>query len=168
MDFKVAGTTKGITAIQVDIKVDGLTPNIIKQAFAEVPRRRATAFWTRSCSRLSREPREDVSDWAPKMIHHAHQPGQDPRGYRQGRFCNPEASLLSPAQRSTSRTTAPYTIAAVKATDADKAKKMIEAIVKEPEPGEIYYGKVVRLMNFGAFVRPAAGQGRHGSHLQDG
>ena len=44
------------------------------------------------------------------------------------------------------------TIAAVKATDADKAKKMIEAIVKEPEPGEIYYGKVVRLMNFGAFV----------------
>ena len=51
-----------------------------------------------------------------------------------------------------------YVIAAVKATDADKAKKMIEAIVKEPEPGEIYYGKVVRLMNFGAFVEIAPGK----------
>ena len=50
------------------------------------------------------------------------------------------------------------TIAAVKATDADKAKKMIEAIVKEPEPGEIYYGKVVRLMNFGAFVNLLPGK----------
>ena len=50
------------------------------------------------------------------------------------------------------------TIAAVKATDADKARKMIEAIVKEPEPGEIYYGKVVRLMNFGAFVNLLPGK----------
>ena len=96
--------------------------------------------------------------------HHAHQPGQDPRGYRQGGSVIQNIVAESGAKVDI-EDDGTVTIAAVKATDADKAKKMIEAIVKEPEPGEIYYGKVVRLMNFGAFVN-LPGQGRHGSHLK--
>ena len=66
MDFKVAGTKKGITAIQVDIKVDGLTPNIIKQAF-EKCRVARYGILDEIMLKAIPQPREDVSDWAPKM-----------------------------------------------------------------------------------------------------
>ena len=129
MDFKVAGTKKGITAIQVDIKVDGLIP----------------------------QPREDVSDWAPKMPTMHINPDKIREVIGKGGSVIQNIVAESGAKVDI-EDDGTVTIAAVKATDADKAKKMIEAIVKEPEPGEIYYGKVVRLMNFGAFVNLLPGK----------
>ncbi len=115
------------------------------------------AFWTRSCSKAIPQPREGRFRLGTEDDHHAHQSGEDSRGYRQGRFCNQNIVAESGAKVDI-EDDGTVTIAAVKATDADKAKKMIEAIVKEPEPGEIYYGKVVRLMNFGAFVNLLPGK----------
>ena len=156
MDFKVAGTKKGITAIQVDIKVDGLTPNIIKQAF-EKCRVARYGILDEIMLKAIPQPREDVSDWAPKMTTMHINPDKIREVIGKGGSVIQNIVAESGAKVDI-EDDGTVTIAAVKATDADKAKKMIEAIVKEPEPGEIYYGKVVRLMNFGAFVNLLPGK----------
>ena len=156
MDFKVAGTKKGITAIQVDIKVDGLTPNIIKQAF-EKCRVARYGILDEIMLKAIPEPREDVSDWAPKMTTMHINPDKIREVIGKGGSVIQNIVAESGAKVDI-EDDGTVTIAAVKATDADKARKMIEAIVKEPEPGEIYYGKVVRLMNFGAFVNLLPGK----------
>ena len=156
MDFKVAGTKKGITAIQVDIKVDGLTPNIIKQAF-EKCRVARYGILDEIMLKAIPEPRADVSDWAPKMTTMHINPDKIREVIGKGGSVIQNIVAESGAKVDI-EDDGTVTIAAVKATDADKAKKMIEAIVKEPEPGEIYYGKVVRLMNFGAFVNLLPGK----------
>lgn len=156
MDFKVAGTKKGITAIQVDIKVDGLTPNIIKQAF-EKCRVARYGILDEIMLKAIPQPREDVSDWAPKMTTMHINPDMIREVIGKGGSVIQNIVAESGAKVDI-EDDGTVTIAAVKATDADKAKKMIEAIVKEPEPGEIYYGKVVRLMNFGAFVNLLPGK----------
>lgn len=156
MDFKVAGTKKGITAIQVDIKVDGLTPNIIKQAF-EKCRVARYGILDEIMLKAIPESRADVSDWAPKMTTMHINPDKIREVIGKGGSVIQNIVAESGAKVDI-EDDGTVTIAAVKATDADKAKKMIEAIVKEPEPGEIYYGKVVRLMNFGAFVNLLPGK----------
>ena len=156
MDFKVAGTKKGITAIQVDIKVDGLTPNIIKQAF-EKCRVARYGILDEIMLKAIPQPREDVSDWAPKMTTMHINPDKIREVIGKGGSVIQNIVAESGAKVDI-EDDGTVTIAAVKATDADKARKMIEAIVKEPEPGEIYYGKVVRLMNFGAFVNLLPGK----------
>ncbi|MFR0880880.1 MAG: polyribonucleotide nucleotidyltransferase [Oscillospiraceae bacterium] len=156
MDFKVGGTHKGITAIQVDIKVDGLTPNIIKQAF-EKCRVARYGILDEIMLKAIPQPREDVSDWAPKMTTMHINPDKIREVIGKGGSVIQNIVAESGAKVDI-EDDGTVTIAAVKATDADKAKKMIEAIVKEPEPGEIYYGKVVRLMNFGAFVNLLPGK----------
>ena len=156
MDFKVAGTKKGITAIQVDIKVDGLTPNIIKQAF-EKCRVARYGILDEIMLKAIPEPRADVSDWAPKMTTMHINPDKIREVIGKGGSVIQNIVAESGAKVDI-EDDGTVTIAAVKATDADKARKMIEAIVKEPEPGEIYYGKVVRLMNFGAFVNLLPGK----------
>ena len=156
MDFKVAGTKKGITAIQVDIKVDGLTPNIIKQAF-EKCRVARYGILDEIMLKAIPQPREDVSDWAPKMTTMHINPDKIREVIGKGGSVIQNIVAESGAKVDI-EDDGTVTIAAVKATDADKAKKMIEAIVKEPEPGEIDYGKVVRLMNFGAFVNLLPGK----------
>lgn len=150
MDFKVAGSKKGITAIQVDIKVDGLTPNIIKQAF-EKCRVARYAILDEIMLKAIPAPRADVSDWAPKMTTMKIHPDKIREVIGKGGSVIQKIVAESGAQVDISDDGV-ITIAAVKASDAEVAKQMIEAIVKEPEAGEIYYGKVVRLMNFGAFV----------------
>ena len=156
MDFKVAGTKKGITAIQVDIKVDGLTPNIIKQAF-EKCRVARYGILDEIMLKAIPAPRADVSEWAPKMTTMHIHPDKIREVIGKGGSVIQNIVAESGAKVDI-EDDGTVTIAAVKASDADKAKKMIEAIVKEPEPGEIYYGKVVRLMNFGAFVNLLPGK----------
>lgn len=150
MDFKVAGTKKGITAIQVDIKVDGLTPNIIKEAFRKCKVARYEILDEVMLKAIDK-PRPDVSDWAPKMTTMQIDPDKIREVIGKGGSVIQKIVAESGAQIDISDEGV-ITIAAVKASDANMAKQMIEAIVKEPEVGEIYYGKVVRLMNFGAFV----------------
>lgn len=150
MDFKVAGTKKGITAIQVDIKVDGLTPNIIKEAFRKCKVARYEILDEVMLKAIDK-PRADVSDWAPKMTTMQIDPDKIREVIGKGGSVIQKIVAESGAQIDISDEGV-ITIAAVKASDANVAKQMIEVIVKEPEVGEIYYGKVVRLMNFGAFV----------------
>ena len=90
MDFKVGGTHKGITAIQMDLKVHGLTPAIIKEAL-EKTYKAGCIFWTRSCSRRSLPSRGAVQICA-QDAEHQDRCGQDPRGHRQGRLGYPEDS----------------------------------------------------------------------------
>ena len=156
MDFKVAGTKKGITAIQVDMKVDGLSPNIIKQAF-EKCRVARYGILDEVMLKAIAEPRADVSDWAPKMTTMHIHPDKIREVIGKGGSVIQNIVAESGAKVDINDD-GTVTIAAIKATDADKAKKMIEAIVKVPEAGEIYYGKVVRLMNFGAFVNLLPGK----------
>lgn len=150
MDFKVAGTKKGITAIQVDIKVDGLTPNIIKEAFRKC-RDARYGILDEVMLKAIEAPRADVSEWAPKMTTMKIHPDKIREVIGKGGSVIQNIVAESGAQIDINDDGV-ITIAAIRSTDADKAKSMIEAIVKEPEVGEIYYGKVVRLMNFGAFV----------------
>ena len=154
MDFKVAGTKKGITAIQVDIKVDGLTPNIIKEAFRKC-RVARYGILDEIMLKAIDKPRGDVSAWAPKMITMQIHPDKIREVIGKGGSVIQNIVAESGAQVDINDDGV-ITIAAVKASDGEKAKAMIEAIVKEPEVGEIYYGKVVRLMNFGAFVNLTA------------
>lgn len=150
MDFKVAGTKKGITAIQVDIKVDGLTPSIIKEAFRKCKVARYQILDEFMLKAIAK-PREDVSDWAPKMTTISIHPDKIRDVIGKGGSVIQKIVAESGAQIDISDEGV-ITIAAIKASDANRAKSMIEEIVKEPEVGDVYYGKVVRLMNFGAFV----------------
>ena len=150
MDFKVAGTHKGITAIQVDIKVDGLTPNIIKEAFRKC-RIARLGILDEIMLKAIPQPRGDVSEWAPKMTTMQIDPDKIREVIGKGGSVIQNIVAESGAKVDINDDGV-ITIAAVHASEAEVAKKMIEAIVKVPEVGEIYYGKVVRLMNFGAFV----------------
>ncbi len=154
MDFKVAGTKKGITAIQVDIKVDGLSPAVIKEAFRKCQVARM-GILDEIMLKAIEQPREDVSAWAPKMITMQIHPDKIREVIGKGGSVIQKIVAESGAQVDINDDGV-ITIAAVKASDGELAKSMIEAIVKEPEVGEIYYGKVVRLMNFGAFVNLTA------------
>lgn len=154
MDFKVAGTKKGITAIQVDIKVDGLSPAVIKEAFRKCRVARLGILDEIMLKAIDR-PRDDVSAWAPKMITMQIHPDKIREVIGKGGNVIQKIVAESGAQVDINDDGV-ITIAAVRASDGEAAKSMIEAIVKEPEVGEIYYGKVVRLMNFGAFVNLTA------------
>ncbi len=156
MDFKVAGTKKGITAIQVDIKVDGLTPNIIKQAF-EKCRAARYGILDEIMLKAIPAPRPQVSEWAPKMTTMHINPDKIREVIGKGGSVIQNIVAESGAKVDIDDD-GTITIAAIKSADAEKAQKMIESIVKEPEPGEIYYGRVVRLMNFGAFVNLLPGK----------
>lgn len=90
MDFKIAGTHDGITAIQMDLKIDGLTPEIIKAAFAKTHKARDYILDEVMLKAIP-EPRKTVGKYAPKMIHTKVPVDKISRGYRQGRQGYPEA-----------------------------------------------------------------------------
>ncbi len=136
--------------------MDGLTPNIIKQAF-EKCRVARYGILDEIMLKAIDKPRADVSDWAPKMTTMHIHPDKIREVIGKGGSVIQNIVAESGAKVDI-EDDGTVTIAAVKAADAEKARKMIEAIVKEPEPGEIYYGKVVRLMNFGAFVNLLPGK----------
>lgn len=149
MDFKVAGTRDGITAIQMDIKVHGIDKNILTDALNKA--RTGRFFILDKMLECIDKPREEVSKYAPKIIQMTINPEKirDVIGTG-GKVINKiieETGVKIDIEDDGS-----VTIAAENVDSAYKAKKIIESIVKEIEVGEILLGKVVRLTAFGAFV----------------
>ena len=156
MDFKVAGTKNGITAIQVDIKIDGLTEQIIKEAFE---RTRVARMYILNEVMLKAipAPRAEISKYAPKIITMKIDVDKikDVIGSG-GKTINKiieETGVKIDIEEDGS-----VFIAGQDVDSAYKAKEMIESITMELEVGKTYFGKVVRIMNFGAFVEVAPGK----------
>ena len=150
MDFKVAGTKKGITAIQMDLKVDGLTPAIIKQALEQTRNARFYILDEVMLKAIS-EPRADISKYAPKIINLTI-PVDKIREVIGSGGKTIQGIIAETGAKIDIEDDGSVFIAAVDSEGGEKAKKMIEDIVKDPEVGEIYEGKVVKIMDFGAFV----------------
>ena len=156
MDFKVAGTKKGITSIQMDLKIDGLTPEIIKNAFETTKKGRFYIIDEYILKALP-EPREDVSKYAPKMITTKIDPDKIREVIGSGgkviqKICADTNCKIDIEDDGS------IFIAAVNKEDGYRALAIIEAIAKDPEPGTIFLGTVTRLMTFGAFVEIAPGK----------
>ena len=156
MDFKVAGTKKGITSIQMDLKIDGLTPEIIKRALETTHKGRNYIIDNIILPCIS-APRDDVSKYAPKMLSTKIDPDKIRDVIGSGgkviqKICADTECKIDIDDDGS------IFIASVNKDNAYKALKIIDAIVKDPEPGEIFYGTVTRIMNFGAFVEIAPGK----------
>ena len=156
MDFKVAGTKKGITAIQMDLKNDGLTMEIIKNALDITYDARCEILDQIMLPCIS-EPRKEVSQYAPKMIIMHINPDNIRDVIGKG------GSVIQKIVADTGAKIdidddGTIHIAAADASACDAAKKCIDDIVFVPEIGKLYYGRVVRLMTFGAFVELAPGK----------
>ena len=156
MDFEVAGTKKGITAIQMDLKNDGLTMAIIKNAL-EITYDARVQILDQIMLPCISEPRAEVSQYAPKMITmHI-----DPERIRE--VIGKGGSVIQKIVADTGAKVdidddGTIHIASANAAACDAAKKCIDDIVFVPEVGKLYYGRVVRLMQFGAFVEIAPGK----------
>ncbi len=156
MDFKVAGTKKGITAIQMDLKVHGLTPEIIKEAFAKTHAARDYILDEVMLPVIS-EPRKELSKFAPKMY---------------TLTINPEkiGDVIGKGGKVIQEIQADYDVKInieedgrvfISGVDADKcegAVNIVKLIATDPEVGSFYNGIVTRIMNFGAFVEIAPGK----------
>ena len=156
MDFKVAGTKKGITAIQMDLKIDGLTPEIIKRAF-EQTREGRMYILDEVMLKAIPEPREDVSKYAPKMISTKIDPDKIREVIGSGgkviqKICADTGAKIDIEDDGS------VFIAAVDREGGKKALAIINAIVNDPEVGTEFVGKVTRLMAFGCFVEYAPGK----------
>ena len=150
MDFKVGGTEKGITAIQVDIKCDGLTYEIIQEAFEKTAKARKYILDDIMAPVLS-EPRKEVSKYAPRIVTTKINVDKikdviGPGGKMINKIIEETGVKIDIEEDGQ---------VFIYSTDNDKAEQaleMVEGIAKDVEVGEIYYGEVVRIMNFGAFV----------------
>ena len=156
MDFKVGGTKKGITAIQMDLKNDGLTMEIIKEALDITYDARCEILDQIMLPCIS-EPRKEVSKYAPKMVIMHINPDNIRDVIGKG------GSVIQKIVADTGAKIdidddGTIHIAAADASACDAAKKCIDDIVFVPEIGKLYYGRVVRLMTFGAFVELAPGK----------
>ena len=156
MDFKVAGTKKGITAIQMDLKNDGLTHEIIKEAL-DITRDARYAILDEIMLPVIAEPRPEVAETAPKMIKMKIDVDKIREVIGSGGKVIQKITADSGAKIDIEDDGTIY-IAGVDKASCDAAKKMIETIVFVPEVGQLYYGKVVRILQFGAFVELAPGK----------
>ena len=156
MDFKVAGTKKGITAIQMDLKVHGLTAEIIKEAFAKTHKARDYILDEIMIPCIA-EPRAELSKYAPKMLSTKIDPEKigDVIG-KQGKViqkiqadCEVKIDIEEDGR---------VFISGIDIDNAKRALSIVELIAKDPEIGAIYNGVVTRLMSFGAFVEIAPGK----------
>lgn len=156
MDFKVAGTHKGITAIQMDIKIDGLTPEIIREALDTTEKARLYILDEVMLKAIP-APREEVSPYAPKMI--TMQIDVDKIREVIGSGGKVIHGIVDQTGAKIDiEDDGRIFIAAVDKASAEAAQKIINAIVLDPEIGAMYKGKVTRIMNFGAFVEFAPGK----------
>ena len=149
MDFKVAGTRDGVTALQMDIKIRGLSRDVFGRALAQAREARMQVLDV--MQQAIAAPRPDLSPYAPRII---------------TVLINPERirEVIGPGGKVINKITAEtgvkidieqdgrVLIASPDGEAAARARRMIEDIVKEAKPGEVYKGRVTRLMNFGAFV----------------
>lgn len=156
MDFKVAGTKEGITAIQMDMKIHGLTFRIIEEALAQTHRAR-NYILDEVMLKCIPEPRKELSPYAPKMA------TMTIDVEKIGEVIGPRGKVIksiietSQCEIDTEDDGKIY----IKGTDSaniQKAMDMISLIVNDPEPGKTYDGTITRLMNFGAFVEIAPGK----------
>lgn len=156
MDFKVAGTHKGITSIQMDLKIDGLTPEIIRDALEKTHKARNYII-DEVILKTIPAPRPEVSKYAPKMIAMKIDPEKI------GDVIGPKGKIIQKIQAETGskidiEEDGSVFIAAVNPEAGATAKRMIEEICFEPEVGSIYTGKVTRIIPIGAFVEFSPGK----------
>jgi polyribonucleotide nucleotidyltransferase len=156
MDFKVGGTHKGITAIQVDIKVDGLTPAIIKEAF-EKTRKARIYILDEIILKAIPTPRNSVNEFAPKMIQTKIPVDKIREVIGQGGKVIQKISADCEVKIDISDDGNVF-ISGIDNGNVNKALQIINTIAHDPEVGAIYKGKVVRIMDFGAFVEIAPGK----------
>ncbi len=156
MDFKVGGTHKGITAIQMDLKIDGLTPEIIAEAFQKTHVARDYIL-DEIILKAIPAPRPELSKYAPKMLTLKIDPDKIREVIGSGgkviqkicAECNVKTDIEDDGH---------IFVSSMDIDDARRAVMVIETIVNDPEIGAIYKGVVTRLMNFGAFVEIAPGK----------
>ncbi len=156
MDFKVAGTHKGITSIQMDLKIDGLTPEIIKSAF-ETTHKGRDYIIDDIILKAIEAPRAEVSEYAPKMISMSIHPDKIREVIGSGGKVIQKIVADTGAKIDINDDGSVF-ISAVNRDSALAAQQIIEAIVFEPVPGEIYEGVVTRILPIGAFVEIAPGK----------
>ena len=149
MDFKVAGTKDGITALQMDIKVQGVTPEIMKVALDQA--RAGRLFILGEMNKVLSEPRAKMSEWAPSIITLK----IDPEKIRD--VIGKGGAVIRQITEETGTTIdiendGTVKIASVNGTAGKEAQRRIELITADVEVGRIYEGRVARLMDFGAFV----------------
>lgn len=156
MDFKVAGTEKGITAIQMDMKIKGLTFAMIEQAFAQTGRAREVILNEVMLKAIA-EPRRELSPYAPKIVQMQIDVEKiaeviGARGKVIKKIVEETGCAIDTEDDGT------IYIKGINSDDIQRAVDMISAIVMVPEPGSVYTGPVTRLMAFGAFVEIAPGK----------
>ena len=155
MDFKVAGTPEGVTALQMDIKIDGITKEIMEQALAQA--KDARVYILDEMAKVIAAPKEEMSDHAPRIMTIKIHPDKIRDVIGKGgaviRALTEETGATIDIQDDGT-----VNIAAVEGTAGEEAKRRIELITAEVEEGMIYDGKVVKLMDFGAFVNVLPGK----------
>ncbi len=156
MDFKVAGTKKGITAIQMDIKVDGLTEAIIKEALQKTRDARYYILDNVIAPAIA-EPRADVKEWAPKVISFKIHPDKIREVIGTGGKVIQKIVADTGAKIDIEDDGSVF-ISASNPASSNQALEIIKGIVFKPEVGQIYRAKVVKIMEFGAFVEFAPGK----------
>ncbi len=156
MDFKVAGTKKGITAIQMDLKVHGLTPEIIKEAFAKTHKARNYILDEIMLPVIS-EPRKELSKYAPKMYTLQIDPDKIGDVIGKGGKVIQEIQAEYEVKINIEEDGRVY-ISGVDAEKCEGAVGVVKLIATDPEVGAFYNGVVTRIMNFGAFVEIAPGK----------
>jgi polyribonucleotide nucleotidyltransferase len=155
MDFKVAGTEQGITALQMDIKIQGIPMAVLRDAIAQA--REGRMFIMGKMMETLAEPRDEMSPFAPRM----HRLQIDPQ--KIGTVIGPGGRVIRSIIEETGCTIdieddGSVFIGATDQSAADRAIAIIEGMTKDVEVGQIYTGKVARIMNFGAFVEIAPGK----------
>ena len=156
MDFKVGGTKNGITAIQMDIKVDGLTYEIIEDAF-EKCRKGRLYILDEIMLPVIAEPRAELSKYAPKMLTMKIDVDKIKDVIGKGGKVIQEICATNNCKIDVEEDGTIF-ISAVNSEDGERAMHTIKTIVEDPEVGAIYKGRVTRLMTFGAFVEIAPGK----------
>ena len=149
MDFKVAGTAEGVTAIQMDIKIQGLTLEIVREALAQA--RRARTHILGEMERALASPRKALSRFAPRILTIKVRPD------RIGDIIGPKGKIIRGIQEQTGaeinvEDDGTVTVSSVDGPAGERARDMIAAIVQEPEVGKVYEGVVKSTTAFGAFV----------------
>lgn len=156
MDFKVGGTKNGITAIQMDIKVDGLTMEIVAEAFEKCKKGRLYIL-NDIMNPVISEPRAELSKYAPKMLSIKIDVDKIRDVIGKGGKVIQEIQATNKVKIDVEEDGMVH-VSGIDIEDAQRALHTIKTIVEDPEIGAIYKGKVTRLMNFGAFVEIAPGK----------
>jgi polyribonucleotide nucleotidyltransferase len=166
MDFKVAGTETGISALQMDIKIEGINAEIMSIALAQA--RDGRNFILGEMNKVLSEPRAEMSEYAPRLITVKIHPDKirdviGKGGVTIRGITEETGATIDIADDGT------ITIGSVNKEAGDEARKRIEQITADIEPGQIFEGKVIKIMNFGAFVTLTPGRDGlvHISQLSD-